>query len=86
MTLKTKGKGGYRIRVNHNYCTGCGNCIEYCPQHVLERDARLNKRGIQAPVVQDIERCTGCRLCELFCGNFAIAVGEKPVAQEEGAA
>jgi len=82
---KVKSKTGYRILVNHNYCTGCGNCVEYCPMHVLARDTRLNKRGVYAPVVEAEEKCTGCDLCEMYCGNFAISVGERPLAEEEGA-
>lgn len=78
-----KAKTGYRITVNHNFCTGCGNCIEYCPQHILERDSKLNKRGIYAPVVNDLDKCTGCKLCEMYCGNFSIGVGERSAAEVE---
>ncbi len=81
--MAPKAKTGYRITVNHNFCTGCGNCIEYCPQHILERDTKLNKKGIYAPVVHDADKCTGCHLCEMYCGNFSIAVGEIPAAEVE---
>ncbi len=80
-----KSKTGYRITVNHNYCTGCGNCIQYCPMHVLERDTQLNKRGVYAPVVASAEKCTDCQLCEMYCGNFSIAVGANPNPGEKGA-
>ena len=73
--MAAKTKTHHRITVNHDFCTGCGNCIEYCPRHVLERDSELNKRGIYAPVVADADKCTGCKLCEMYCGNFAIGVG-----------
>jgi 2-oxoglutarate ferredoxin oxidoreductase subunit delta len=79
-----KAKAKYRITVNHNYCTGCGNCVEYCPMHVLEKDSKLNKRGVYAPVAHDIDNCTGCKLCELYCGNFSIAVGTRLNPDEEG--
>ena len=46
--------------------------------HVLEKDTKLNKRGIYAPVAADPDKCTGCNLCEMYCGNFAIGVGEVP--------
>ncbi len=81
--MSPKVKKAYRITVNHNFCTGCGNCIEYCPQHVLERDTRLNKKGIYAPVVHDADSCTGCNLCVMYCGNFSIGVGELPAAEVE---
>ncbi|MGE5619586.1 MAG: ferredoxin family protein [Sphingomonadaceae bacterium] len=82
--MAPKVKTGYRIAVNHNYCTGCGNCVEYCPMHVLAKDTKLNKRGVYPPVAADIDKCTGCKLCEMYCGNFAIAVGPKASADEEG--
>jgi len=34
----------------------------------------LSERGVHAPVVKDLESCTGCRLCEIYCPDFAIAV------------
>lgn len=77
-----KAKKRFRIRVDHRYCAGCGNCIAYCPQHVLAREIDLNSRGIYAPKVDAAEQCTGCQLCEMYCGNFAIAVGPLPDAGE----
>lgn len=68
----------FHVHVDERYCTGCGNCVQYCPLHVLARDSQLNARGISAPHPQDEARCTGCELCEMFCGNFAIAVGPAP--------
>jgi len=79
-----KVKSQYRIAVNNNQCTGCTNCIEYCPQQVLAKDTKLNSKGVHAPTVVAIEKCTGCKLCELFCGNFAIAVGVVAGAEKEG--
>lgn len=84
--MAPKAKKSYQIEVNQNYCTGCGNCIEYCPMHVLEKDTKLNKRGMYAPVVQNLDACTGCKICELYCGNFAIAVGAGHNSEEEGIA
>ncbi len=81
--MAPKVKTKYRITVNQNFCTGCGNCIEYCPQHILVRDTKLNKKGIYSPVVHDADSCTGCKLCELYCGNFSIAVGERNSAEVE---
>ena len=75
-------KKTYRVEINHSFCTGCGNCIEFCPMHVLEKDTKLNKRGIYAPVAEHPDKCTGCNLCEMYCGNFAIGVGEVPSGEE----
>ncbi len=53
-----------------DWCKGCGICVEFCPKRVLKMDGRGK------PVSQFPERCTGCRLCELRCPDFAIAVVE----------
>jgi 2-oxoglutarate ferredoxin oxidoreductase subunit delta len=82
LALSQKTKRRFAISVNHSFCTGCANCIEFCPQHVLDRDPELNKRGIHAPIVTDVDGCTGCQLCEMFCGNFSIAIGEVQAAGE----
>ncbi len=82
--MAPRSKTGYRIRVNYSYCTGCGNCIQFCPSDVLTRDTKLNEKGVFAPVVAAIEKCTGCEICELYCGNFAIAVGARPELAEVG--
>ncbi len=71
-------KSTFAIQINYEYCTGCGNCIHFCPRDVLEKENRLNQRGIYPPNVLDLDACTGCRLCELYCGNFAIAVTKTP--------
>ena len=66
-----------RIEINEDYCSGCGNCIEYCPKDVLARSKELNAKGIYPPVVEALEACIECHLCELYCGQFAIAVEEE---------
>ena len=72
------------IHVNDRYCSGCGICIEFCPRHVLERSKEMNARGVYPPVVANLEACTVCRLCELYCGNFAIAVEEEGEGKRDG--
>jgi len=66
-----------KIHINQEYCSGCGNCIEFCPRDVLGRSKELSAKGVYPPVVQALDRCTKCRLCELYCGQFAIAVDER---------
>lgn len=65
------------IHINERYCSGCGVCIEFCPHHVLEHFTEISPRGVYTAVVANLEACTVCRLCELYCGNFAIAMEER---------
>jgi len=60
-----------KIYVDENLCTGCGICIEFCPKEVLSYSTQRRR-------VENLEACTLCRTCELYCSAFAIAVeGEK---------
>ncbi len=56
------------IKINEKWCKGCGICVEFCAQKVLEM-----KNG--RAVLVNIEQCTQCMLCELRCPDFAITVG-----------
>ncbi len=61
------------LKINRDWCKGCGICIAFCPKKVLELDA-----GEKAVAVRP-EECICCRMCELRCPDLAIEV----VAEEE---
>lgn len=60
----------FSVEVNPAYCKGCEICIQVCPKDVLF----LNDR--QKAQVQNVETCTGCMSCEIYCPDFAIDVAE----------
>ena len=60
------------VYLNANRCKGCGFCIEFCPQHVLEFSEGFNAQGYHPPQLTDAYECTGCDLCGLYCPDFAI--------------
>ena len=62
------------IHVNADYCKGCDICVDVCPRGVLEISTDLSKRGVYPPRVRDLSLCTGCKICELHCPDFAIAI------------
>ena len=57
-----------KITINSNLCKRCGICVEFCPTQVY------TKEPDGSPVVSFIEKCTGCKLCDLRCPDFAIKV------------
>jgi 2-oxoglutarate ferredoxin oxidoreductase subunit delta len=63
--------------VNERYCSGCGFCVQYCPQKVLAHFKEINAKGVYPATAMALDKCTVCRLCELYCGSFAIAVEEE---------
>lgn len=62
------------ISVNDLYCKGCGICVYICPRGVLELSTEFSERGVHPVSVKALEKCTGCKLCEIYCPDFAVAV------------
>ena len=60
-----------KVNIIDDRCKGCGYCIEYCPQKVLEFSPDYNSKGYHPPVVMS-EECLNCHYCELLCPEFAI--------------
>ncbi|HYG57112.1 MAG TPA: 4Fe-4S dicluster domain-containing protein [Symbiobacteriaceae bacterium] len=56
------------IRVNRNWCKGCGICIQVCPMDVYAAD----KDG--KPILIQPEVCIWCEKCETYCPDFAISL------------
>jgi NAD-dependent dihydropyrimidine dehydrogenase PreA subunit len=52
-------------------CTGCGICVQVCPQMILEL-------ADGAMCVRDASRCMGCFGCEDECPEHAVRVLRAP--------
>ena len=57
-----------KVEIYRGWCKKCGICIAFCPPQILEADEE------SYPAVRDPEKCTGCKLCEIRCPDFAIFV------------
>ena len=53
--------------VDENKCTGCGKCIDRCPEGAIS----FNDKGL-AEV--DEEKCTGCGKCSKACPFEAVTI------------
>jgi 2-oxoglutarate ferredoxin oxidoreductase subunit delta len=80
---KLKKKRTAALVINKDFCKGCGICVAFCPEHVLEL-GEDEKAFVKRP-----EDCTSCGLCEMRCPDIAIEIqteaGEPAEPGEESA-
>ncbi len=62
------------LKLNVEWCKGCGICVEFCPKNVLE----LEHGKIS---IKNIEACIKCGQCELRCPDYAIYLGGREDGQ-----
>jgi 2-oxoglutarate ferredoxin oxidoreductase subunit delta len=55
-----------------------------CPKDLFEPSGKMNQAGYLPPRVKDIENCTGCENCTIYCPDMAVVV-EKEDFEETGA-
>ena len=74
------GRGGAaHLEITEAWCKGrqCEICVRVCPEHILAIGRPGGGRGADTVRVTREDACTGCRLCELLCPDFAIVVREE---------
>jgi 2-oxoglutarate ferredoxin oxidoreductase subunit delta len=72
-----------RIVFNRDRCKGCSYCVYFCAKDVLEMSEETNQKGYLLPRVADESKCSGCRLCEAICPDFALRVISANADEEE---
>jgi 2-oxoglutarate ferredoxin oxidoreductase subunit delta len=72
-----------KIKLEKEYCKGCGFCIEVCPKNILTRNNDVNSRGYTVPKVINEEECIACKKCELVCPEMAISILKEEITKDE---
>ncbi|MHA2473667.1 MAG: DUF362 domain-containing protein [Promethearchaeota archaeon] len=57
---------GWKIKVDHDKCVGCGECVEICPFNF--------RKVVDGKVSVDPDQCIGCGRCLNVCPEGAISV------------
>ncbi|MHB0867476.1 MAG: ATP-binding protein [Thermoleophilia bacterium] len=60
-----------RPKIDREECTGCGICVDECPQEVLELDSE------DIAVLARPDTCDSCATCEDACPTEAITMTEQ---------
>jgi len=64
-----------KVTIQEDVCKGCGLCTVVCPKKIVVIDhAKLNAKGYNPAVVDDIEKCIACGMCAIMCPDSAIKV------------
>lgn len=76
----------YKMKINHNLCTGCNVCVVSCPINFnqLRKKGELTKEnavilvrnGIARPIYEEDRsfNCDGCGVCMEECPQEAIKI------------
>ena len=59
------------VKIDVERCTGCGTCVDVCPEKVFEIREREGKK-VSKVVAEN--RCFACRACEVRCPERAIEI------------
>jgi len=62
--------------VDEDRCSGCGICIDACPEQAISMNALASI---------DFKRCTGCGTCVTECPAEALSLGQQTPALRRGA-
>lgn len=55
-------------------CMGCGNCLKWCPNHLLRLAYERNAKGVHYIVNINPNACVSCGTCETMCTAGAIHI------------
>ncbi|MCP1663205.1 MAG: ferredoxin family protein [Methanocalculus sp. MSAO_Arc1] len=55
-----------KLVIDETRCKGCNICVLVCPYTIFREGKRPNQKGVFVPELDRPERCTNCRLSQLY--------------------
>ena len=68
MAKKVYTGADFKIIIDEDKCTGCGDCVDACPSECYSEPAN-EKANVSA-----VDECVGCKACESQCPEEAIEI------------
>jgi 2-oxoglutarate ferredoxin oxidoreductase subunit delta len=63
------------VTVDIDYCKGCGLCVDFCPQQIMQLQMEvITQKGYHPAHCVDQDSCTGCLSCAMMCPDVAIKI------------
>jgi len=64
-----------KVTISENVCKGCGLCTVVCPKKIVVLNrSRINAKGYNPAMVEDMDKCIACAMCAIMCPDSAIKV------------
>jgi 2-oxoglutarate ferredoxin oxidoreductase subunit delta len=63
-----------RLKINEEFCKGCGLCILFCPNKSLQFKKGFNSKGFHPVILKG--KCNFCAKCYIVCPDCAIEIEE----------
>ena len=64
-----------KVIVDIEYCKGCGLCVDFCPEKIMQLDTEvITQKGYHPAQCVDQDNCTGCLSCAMMCPDVAITI------------
>ncbi len=63
-----------KVTIRTESCKSCLYCIKFCPKKVLAVGEKVNSKGYQYIVAENLEDCIACQMCAQMCPEAAIEV------------
>lgn len=74
MKVLNKKTKRFKVKIEKDFCKGCGLCVISCPQKILFLSENINKLGYKHVEINNEEDCIGCGSCYLMCPDYLIEI------------